>query len=255
MNWIYPVKAFKFLTKALKSFLITGYSDSSVRSGNGDKMSNVLKLIKLDRSLVKPYNRYFLIIFIMPLLVIYSFKDFAMGVSFYMIMGATTCSYTFSVAEKNDINRLYGLLPVTKKDIVTARYLFTALMGVIIAAVAIVSNAVLLTVFEVPFTTGQVLSGIGSALVIYFLFTAVQLPGYFKFGAIKGRFFAFIPLIGLFFLGWVSQGLASIVDTDKYSLAILNSPSGMLICMILLCVVIYGISLGITNKIYGRMEL
>lgn len=218
-------------------------------------MNNTLKLIQLDKSLIKPYNKYFLIILIAPLVAIYSFKDIAAGVSFFMIMASMTCSYTFSVAEKNDLNRLYGLLPVTKKDIVLGRYVFTGLMGIIAIVVDILLNVAVMAISGGEFTTGQILTGTGTGLFIYFLFTSVQLPGYFKLGAIKGRFFTFVPLIGLFALGWISKGLASIIGKNDYSLAILNSPSGMLACSILLCIVMYGISIGITNKLYGSMEL
>lgn len=40
--------------------------------------------------------------------------------------------YTFSISEKNGMERLYGILPITKKEFVLGRYLYTIIMGGIV---------------------------------------------------------------------------------------------------------------------------
>jgi len=170
-------------------------------------------------------------------------------------MIAMTSSYTFTVADKNDLNRLYGLLPVSKKDIVAARYFFTAIMGFVSIAIMLVLDSIVLTAAKVPITMEEVILGIASGIIIYFLSTAIQLPGFFKFRAIKGRFFSFIPFLGLFLVSFLAERISSALPTVTSSLAILNNPFGMLIIAILLAVVLYSISIGITQRIYDRMEL
>ena len=44
---------------------------------------------------------------------------------------AMTTGYTFSVTEKNSMERLYGILPVKKSEMVMGRYLFVVVLGVI----------------------------------------------------------------------------------------------------------------------------
>lgn len=217
-------------------------------------MSNVLKLLRLDKALIKPYNKYFLVIFLAPLIVIYSYKDFIPGMVFSMIMMSMTSAYTFTIAEKNDINRLYGLLPVSKKDIVLGRYIFTAILGFAGAFIALIMNVLILTLVKIPLSIDGILYGLGTGLVLYFFFTAVQLPGYFKLGSIKGRFLSFIPLAGLFFMGELAKAL-NLEDSSGFTFEVLNNPYSMLACSVLLCIALYGISIGITQKIYGAMEL
>ncbi len=217
-------------------------------------MSSILKLLRLDKALIKPYNKYFLVIFLAPLIVIYSYKEFIPGIVFSMIMMSMTSAYTFTIAEKNDINRLYGLLPVSKKDIVLGRYIFTAILGFAGAFIAIIMNAIILTLAKIPLKTDDILYGFGAGLILYFFFTGVQLPGYFKLGSIKGRFLSFIPLVGLFFMGELVKAL-DLTDSYGFTIEVLNNPYGMLACSILLCIALYGVSIGITQKIYGAMEL
>lgn len=218
-------------------------------------MSNISKLVKLDLALLKPYYKYFLVIIIAPVLMALGYKDIIPSIVFATIMITMTSNYTFSVVEKNDLNRLYGLLPVSKKDIVAGRYFFTAQMGLVAILISAVLNSIVLVILKVPFKIDEVIIGIGVGIILYSLFTAIQLPGFFKYGALKGKLFSFIPLIGLFLMGFIVQSIDSTILSKASSLAILNSPFGMLMISILSAVVIYSISIGVSQRIYNRIEL
>jgi len=222
-------------------------------------MSNVLKLVWLDRALLKPYYKTFIIVFLVPLFVVYNAKDIIFGITFYMCMMSMTSSYTFSVAEKNDLNRLYGLIPVSKREIVEGRYVFTVLVGLIGILFSAVTNSIMLTLMKVPFEINDVIFGIAIGLVIYSIFTAIELPGFFKLGAIKGRYFSYIPLIGLSLVGVLAGFAAKSAQETELSAGslsgFLNSPSGVLICAVLFSIAVYGISIGITQRIFDKMEL
>ncbi|HEY5583390.1 MAG TPA: ABC-2 transporter permease [Ruminiclostridium sp.] len=218
-------------------------------------MSNIIKLVQLDKALLKPYYKYFLVMIFATVPMMFGFKAIIPSIVFAMSMIAMTSNYTFSVAEKNDLNRLYGLLPVSKKDIVAGRYFFTAIIGFVAIAIMVVLNLIVLTIAKVTITNEEVLLGIGSGIIVYFLFTAIQLPGLFKFGSLKGRLFSFVPFIGIFSAS-ASLNSIRISDTSpSFSLEILNSPYALLIFAVLTGVVLYGISLGISQKIYDKMEL
>ncbi|WP_027629580.1 ABC-2 transporter permease [Ruminiclostridium cellobioparum] len=218
-------------------------------------MNNVIKMIKLDISLIKPYSKSLLIVFLVPLIVIFGTQDIISGVIFCMSIMAMTSSYTFSIAEKNDLNRLYGLLPVTKRDIVTGRYMFSALTGVIAVLFGVVMNVVILTFTKKSFSYQDTVIAVSVGLMLYTLFTAIQLPGFFKFGAIKGRFITFIPFIGMFLVGVIAKGVSPENLQKIPDIAVLNNVSAFFAVSILLDIVIYGISMGFTQKLYDGMEL
>ena len=218
-------------------------------------MNNVIKMVKLDISLIKPYSKSLLIVFLTPLIVIFSIQDIISGIIFCMSIIAMTSSYTFSIAEKNDLNRLYGLLPITKKDIVTGRYMFSALTGVVAALFGVVMNVAVLTFTKKSFSYEDLVIALSVGLMLYTLFTAIQLPGFFKFGAIKGRFITFIPFLGMFLVGVIAKGVNPESLQNLPDIAVLNNVSAFFAVSILLDIVIYGISMGITQKLYDRMEL
>lgn len=218
-------------------------------------MNNVIKMIKLDISLIKPYSKSLLIVFLVPLIVIFGTQDIISGVIFCMSIMAMTSSYTFSIAEKNDLNRLYGLLPVTKRDIVTGRYMFSALTGVIAVLFGVVMNVVILTFTKKSFSYQDMVIAVSVGLMLYTLFTAIQLPGFFKFGAIKGRFITFIPFIGMFLVGVIAKGVSPENLQKIPDIAVLNNVSAFFAVSILLDIVVYGISMGFTQKLYDGMEL
>lgn len=218
-------------------------------------MNNVIKMIKLDISLIKPYSKSLLIVFLVPLIVIIGTQDIISGLIFCMSIMAMTSSYTFSIAEKNDLNRLYGLLPVTKKDIVTGRYMFSALTGVVAVLSGLVMNVATLTFTKKSFSYQDMVIAVSVGLTLFTLFTAIQLPGFFKFGAIKGRFITFIPFLGMFLVGVIAKGVNPENLQKLPDIAVLNNVSAFFAVSILLDIVIYGISMGITQKLYDRMEL
>ena len=217
-------------------------------------MSNILKMVQLDIALLKPYYKYFILIIIAPVITLTQ-KDILQCMVFPVIMLSMTAINTFSVAEKNDLNRLYGLLPVSKKDIVTGRYIFTALLGVLGIVISFGINLIKLIIMKAPITLDEGVLSIGVSIILFFLFTAIQLPGFFRFGAIKGKFFSFIPLFGLFLVSFIANSMSTVSVSKMDSLAMLNSSFGILIISILFAVVLYCISIGITQRIYDRMEL
>ncbi len=218
-------------------------------------MNNVIKMIKLDISLIKPYSKSLLIVFLVPLIVIIGTQDIISGLIFCMSIMAMTSSYTFSIAEKNDLNRLYGLLPVTKKDIVTGRYMFSALTGIVAVLSGLVMNVATLTFTKKSFSYQDMVIAVSVGLTLFTLFTAIQLPGFFKFGAIKGRFITFISFLGMFLVGVIAKGVNPENLQKLPDIAVLNNVSAFFAVSILLDIVIYGISMGITQKLYDRMEL
>ncbi len=218
-------------------------------------MNNALKLVKLDLSLIKPYSKSLLIVLLAPLIVIYSMQDIVSGIIFCMSMMAMTSNYTFSIAEKNDLNRLYGLIPVTKKDIVTGRYIFSATAGILTALMGLVLNIIVLTMTNHKITLEDTTVAISVGLLMYFFFTAIQLPGFFKFGAIKGRFISFIPFIGLFFVSVIAKGVDPETLSKLPTIAVLNNAYAFFVVSILLDIIFYGISMGVTLKMYEKMEL
>ena len=87
-------------------------------------MSNILKSTKLDIALVKPYFKTICFTLLLPIVFAAINRSLLTGVSFAMCFIAMTTGYTFSITEKNSMDRLFGILPVRKSELVIGRYVF-----------------------------------------------------------------------------------------------------------------------------------
>jgi hypothetical protein len=81
-------------------------------------MSNILKSTKLDIALVKPYFKTICFTLLLPIVFAAINRSLLTGVSFAMCFIAMTTGYTFSITEKNSMDRLFGILPVRKSELV-----------------------------------------------------------------------------------------------------------------------------------------
>lgn len=92
-------------------------------------MSNILKSTKLDIALVKPYFKTICFTLLLPIVFAAINRSLLTGVSFAMCFIAMTTGYTFSITEKNSMDRLFGILPVRKSELVIGRYVFCPCNG------------------------------------------------------------------------------------------------------------------------------
>lgn len=90
----------------------------------------IWKAAKLDFNLLKYYYKSICFTLLVPLAFILLYRTLVVGISFAMFMMAMTSIYTFSVADKNDMQRLYSILPISVKELVCGKYVHAFLMGV-----------------------------------------------------------------------------------------------------------------------------
>ena len=101
-------------------------------------MSNVIKSAKLDFSLLKPYLKTMCFVMLFPTFFAAINRSLMVGVSFAMYFIAMMTGYSFTISEKNSMERLYGILPVRKSEIVIGRYIYIIIMGLIALIVSLI---------------------------------------------------------------------------------------------------------------------
>ena len=148
-------------------------------------MSNTLKATKLDFSLVKPYIKVIGFTMLLPIAFAAINRSLLTGVSFAMCFIAMTTGYTFSVTEKNSMERLYGILPIKKSEMVTGRYLFVLALGAMALVVSLITQPIVLRAMGESVGAFDMISAAIGGLFLFALYTVFQIPGYYKYGAIK----------------------------------------------------------------------
>ncbi len=175
------------------------------------------------------------------------------GVSFAMCFIAMTTGYTFSIVEKNAMERLYGILPVRKSDLVVGRYIFIIIMGLTALIFSLIVHPVILTFLGVPISAAEFAGAATIGIFLFALYTVFQLPGYYKLGSIKGRVFMYIPVAGflatLLLIAKIPAGEGRLLS------AVIHSPVLLMLSAVIFVAAMYAISILVSIKILKNKEM
>ena len=216
-------------------------------------MSNIWKSAKLDFSLVKPYVKTICFTMILPLAFAAINRSLLTGISFAMCFIAMTTGYTFSITEKNSMERLYGILPIRKSDMVMGRYLYMMIMGFIALIVSLIAHPMILTLLGETVGVFDFINAAAVGIFLFALYTVFQLPGYYKLGSIKGRVFMYIPVAG--FLVTLLLITKIPVGESKLLFTVIHSPVLLMLFVVIFAAAMYAASILVSIKILKNKEM
>ena len=216
-------------------------------------MSNIWKSAKLDFSLVKPYVKTICFTMVLPVVFAAINRSLLTGISFAMCFIAMTTGYTFSITEKNSMERLYGILPIRKSDMVIGRYIFIIIMGLTALIFSLIAHPVILTILGESISIFDYISAAVTGIFLFSLYTVFQLPGYYRFGSIKGRVFMYIPVAG--FLITLLLITKSPVGESKLLFTVINSPILLMLLAVIFVIAMYVVSILVSIKILKNKEM
>lgn len=159
-------------------------------------MTDTWKAARMDAALVAPYWKVIAFTLLLPVAFVAINRSLLTGVSFAMCFVAMTTGYPFSVAEKSHMERLYGILPVRRRSLVAGRYLLVLGLGAAALTVSLALHPLVLRALGEPVAAADIGRAAAGGALLYTLYTVFQLPGYYRYGAIKGRVFLYIPVAG-----------------------------------------------------------
>ena len=216
-------------------------------------MSNILKSTKLDIALVKPYFKIICFTLLLPIVFTAINRSLLTGVSFAMCFIAMTTGFTFSIAEKNNMERLFGILPVRKSELVIGRYVFVLAMGLISLIISLIAQPLVLKVLGETVGVFDIVTAAIAGVFLFALYTVFQIPGYYKYGSIKGRVFMYIPVAGfLITLLLISKNP---VGENKLLFTVINSPVLLMLLAVIFVIAMYVISILVSIKILKNKEM
>lgn len=216
-------------------------------------MKEMIKLVNLEYMLIKPYWKAVLLTLLVPVAFVFANRSLITSVSFAMCLMAMSSNYTFSVIEKNNMDRFYVILPVNKMKMVISKYCFIAFVGVFTLLFSLIVHCIVLAVINVPLQRTEMFIAVLTGLLMYVVYISFQIPGYYKYGAIKGRTFMYIPVIG--FLAILFLGEKNDLTIPESMLGLLNNVYFLVGMVIVLCVLLCSISIFCSYKIELKKKL
>jgi len=113
---------------------------------------------------------------------------------FMMVFGVSSSGSVFSVHEKSRSDRLYGILPLKKSDIIVGRYLFALIIGLAYAVVAAILGFVLSIIMLGKVDMLPYLAALAVAFAYFCFATSIAYPIYFRFSFSKAYVFTMLPM-------------------------------------------------------------
>lgn len=164
-------------------------------------MNNIFNLIKLDYCILRTISLGILLpaVGVAALAsVISSNPPLIIGI--ILMISAFSMSGIFTVAEKNNLNKLYGSLPVRKNQIIIGRYLFALLVGILSSTMATIMTFFITLVISTRLSNLTFIAWLCGSFFLFCMIISIQFPIYFGYDLPKVSTIANAPVIILFLI-------------------------------------------------------
>ena len=219
--------------------------------------TRVLSAAKLDFYAAKSSMRTIVIMYIIPIVIGVAAKIPEFTLALTMILSVFAGGTVYSVHERSHSDKLYGILPLSKKEMILGRYLYALFIGVASAVLAIIFTYVISHAVNRELDAFTFLGVFALSFAYYFFAVGISYPIYLKFGFSKAYIFTMLPMYLIFLAAMLvmkksanfAAGIGNFFGFFQSHLALIP------ICGIVLGLVFWVISMPVANLIYTRKEI
>ncbi len=145
-------------------------------------MSSILKSIRLDNDILKVYYRAFLAAAAgIAVLISVLTQKAGFAIVVVMTISAPFVGLYFLLYEKDNLSKLYGILPLGKNEVVIGRYLYALVFGIANGIAASFLAYMISFVVKARMSQIEFLTFLSASFAYFCLYIAVQFPIYFEF--------------------------------------------------------------------------
>lgn len=163
-------------------------------------MSNILKSIRLDHDIMKSRYPMFIIGYVLGTFLAVLSKTPIYGALVVMIISTPLTGQYFSIYEKNNLEKLYGVLPLRKFEVVIGRYIYASCIVVINGIIAVILAYIVSFFTNKGMSSTESLTYLSAGFFYVCLMIAVVFPLYFKFSFSKVYIFSNLPFYLIFII-------------------------------------------------------
>ena len=215
---------------------------------------NAMKVFKLDLLSIKPYLTIKNLIILIGLGTLYGVlsKNPAFVLATVQMFAILFSGYPFMVGEESGIDPLYKLFSISSKDVVKGRYLLATVSVIIMLVVGVIMAMLIGLAYPMQDLFYSLLLAAPCIGLISLIIIFIEYPIYFKYGYKKGKTLTAVPMlllaIGAVCSTYFNKSLKSILQ-----FLVMNPFMAMaVICIIF--IIIIGVSLQLSNKLYARRD-
>ena len=162
-------------------------------------MNRIFLVLKLDYCTIKTsYSKVIMVYFISILLGLLTQP--IMPIIMIMFFSVSFSGLTFSLIEKNNCEKIYGILPVRRREIIAGRYLYGFISGIMNLIISIILAYTIAIFSKQRIDTFTLFLSITLAFCYYSFAVSISYPIYYRIGFSKSFIFITMPLYILILL-------------------------------------------------------
>ncbi|MEI8199456.1 MAG: ABC-2 transporter permease [Eubacteriales bacterium] len=219
-------------------------------------MNRILNAAKLDFYAARSSLMLSALMFILAIAIGAATKQPMITMVLVMVFATYSGGTVFSTHEKNHGDKLYGILPLKKTEMIAGRYLYALVISIPSIVIAGVLGRAIAGILNITVDSATFWIALALAFVYYCFSVGVSYPIYFKFTFAKAYIFTMLPLYLVVlavmlitrksnYLNNLSQFI-NFFNNRTYLAPILGIVGGLLLLVV---------SMWISNLIYKRKEI
>ena len=157
-------------------------------------MANILKSIKLDHAVLKAYYKIFMGVYVLATIIAIVFKAPVVTIPVVIVVAAPFISVYFLVYERNNLSKLYGILPLRRSEVVIGRYTYALLFGILNEFFSGILAYILSLILNAGISNLEFIIFFSAGFLYVCLYISIQLPLYFRFPFLKVYIFSNLPV-------------------------------------------------------------
>ena len=163
-------------------------------------MSRIFTALKLDYYSAIPTVKYMILVFYaLSLVTGLAAKQPLASLVIVTVFSSSLCGAVFAEQERNNFNKLYSVLPLSKTEMIIGRYLLAFIDGIITIVAAVIIGMVVSAAVNAPVSWLSLLA-LASLFFVYYCFsTAISFPLFFRASYTVGQIFAVLPWLIIIF--------------------------------------------------------
>lgn len=219
-------------------------------------MNRILNAIKLDFFAGKSALRMTAILLLIGIVIGVLAHGPTYTMIFTMVFAVTSCGSIFPIHERSHSDKLYGILPLKKSEMIVGRYLYALIIGAVYVVFAGILGFVMSRIINVSLDSFTFWATLMLAYIYFSFAVGVSYPIYLKFSFAKAYVFTMFPMyviaVLILFLTKKTNFISNLGQVMRFFTdnQVLIPIFGFLIGLILLAV-----SALVANLLYTRKEI
>jgi predicted membrane-bound mannosyltransferase len=175
---------------------------------------------------------------------------------FTMVFAVTSCGSIFPAHERSHSDKLYGILPLKKAEMIVGRYLYALIIGAVYTVIAGILGFVMSRIMNVSLDSFTFWATLMLAFIYFSFAVGVSYPIYLKFSFAKAYVFTMLPMYVVAVLILVLSKKTNFISNLGQVMRFFTGNQVLIpIFGILIGLILLAVSALIANLIYTRKEI